>query len=146
MGATEHVVEGRAATRSARKAPEDVEGFQGVVLTPGGKMEVLNISNGGVLVKTATRTKPGSRVQARIVTTDATYQVKARIVRSELTTADGGLHYLLAVAFEEPLDLIDESEVIVETPDTSGPEIPMELLPPDQAALDLRFARTPNRW
>ena len=32
---------------SARKTPEEVEGLQGVVLTPGGEMAVVNISNGG---------------------------------------------------------------------------------------------------
>jgi hypothetical protein len=130
----------------SRKTPEEVEAFQGVVLTPGGEMGVVNISNGGALVKSKTRTTPGRTVHVRVVTATATHEVDAKVVRSEITPADGGICYRLAIAFAEPLDLIDEDDVDVGTPNTSGPEIPTELLLPDQAALDLRFARTPNRW
>ena len=61
MVATEQAVENGSAIpdRSRRKTPEEIEGFQGVVLSPGGKVDVLNISNSGILVETVTRTKPG---------------------------------------------------------------------------------------
>lgn len=143
--ASERRVENRRIY-SSRKRPEEVEGFQSVFLTPGGAMEVANISNGGVLIKTKERTRPGGEAHVRVVTDDATHEVEAKIVRSELATADDGICYLVALAFAEPLTLIDEDDVDVWPAATSEPEIPTALFPPDQAALDLRFARTPNRW
>ena len=149
MVATEQIIDSRsvAPTRSRRKTPEEVEGFESVVPSPGGPVEVLNISNGGVFVETTTRTKPGSAVRVRVNTTRSNSEVRAKVVRSELANGDGGgLRFLLAIAFDEPLDLIDTSDVAVDAPDSSDPEIPMDLLPPDDAAIGLRFARTPNRW
>ena len=90
---------------------------------------------------------PGSAVRVRIITTDASHVVKAKIVRCEVTTANGsGLHYKLAIAFDETLDLIDAGDAAaVDARGPSGPEVPMDLLPPDEAST-LQFARTPNRW
>ena len=111
-------------------------------------MDVLNISNGGMFVETETRAKPGSRVRVRIITTGARHEVQAKIVRSEVTTGDGGgLRYQLAISFDETLDLIDEGDVTdVDAAEPSGPEIPMDLLPPDEASIGLRLSRSANRW
>ena len=111
-------------------------------------MDLLNISNRGMFVQTETHTKPGSAVRVCIVTTGATYEVKAKIVRSEITTVDGsGLHYQVAIAFDKPLDLIDDSDVApVDAPVPSGPQLHMDLFPPNEASIDLQVARTPNRW
>ena len=140
--------EGRSPGRHRRKTPEEVDGFQSVVLRPGGQVDVLNISNGGMLVQTDAHTKPGSTVRVSVATTGATYEVKAKIVRSEITTVDGsGLHYLLAIAFDETLDLIDDSEVAtVDAPAPSCPQPSMGLVPPDEASIGLQVVRTPNRW
>ncbi len=147
METTEQAVESRSSGRHRRKKPEEIEGFQSVVLRPGGQVDVLNISNGGMLVQTETHTKPGSLVRVCIFTTGAKYEVKAKVVRSEITTVDGsGLHFLLAVAFDEPLDLIDDGDAaIVDDPAPSGPQLP-DLFPPNEASIDLQVARTPNRW
>ena len=125
METTEQAAESRSAVRNRRKTPQELEGFQSVVLRPGGQVEVLNISNGGMLVQTETRTKPGSVVRVCIFTTGAKYEVKAKIVRSEITTVDGsGLHFLLAIAFDEPLDLIDDGDAApVDAPAPSGPQL-----------------------
>ena len=148
METTEQAFESRSAVRNRRKTPQEIEGFQSVVLRPGGQVDLLNISNGGMLVQTETHTKPGSVVRVYIVTTGAKYEVKAKIVRSEITTVDGsGLHYLLAIAFDEPLDLIDDGDAApVDAPAPSGPQLPMDLFPPNEASIDLQVARTPNRW
>ncbi len=148
MATTEQAVESRSTGRQRRKTPEEIEGFQSVVLRPGGQVDVLNISNRGMFVQTETHTMPGSAVRVCIVTTGATYEVKAKIVRSEITTVDGsGLHYQLAIAFDEPLDLIDDGDAApVDAPAPSGPQLPMDLFPPNEASIDLQVARTPNRW
>ncbi|MCH7748188.1 MAG: PilZ domain-containing protein [Acidobacteria bacterium] len=154
MVATEHAVEHSSAAlnpgrrKSRRKTPQEIEGFENVVLSPGGQVDVKNISNSGILVETGTRTQPGSPVQVRINMAGASHVVKAKVVRSEVATVDaGGIHYELAIAFDETQDLIDWSDApAVDAPAPSGSEIPSDLLPPDNAPIGLRFACTPNRW
>ena len=148
METAEQTVESRSAVRHRRRPPEEIEGFQSVLLRPGGEVNVLNISNGGMLVQTETHTKPGSAVRVCVVTTGARHEVKAKIVRSEITTVGGsGLHYLLGIAFDEPLDLIDDGEAAaVDAPAPDGPETTTGLFPPNEASIGLQVARTPNRW
>ena len=111
MDMTEQAVESSSAGRLRRRSPEEVEGLQSVHLRPGGEVTVLNVSNGGMLVQTENHTKPGSTVRVIIVTTDAKHEAKAKIVRSEITTVGGsGIQYLLGLAFDEALDLIDDGD------------------------------------
>lgn len=150
MVATEQAVENSSAIpdRCRRLTPQEIEGFESVFLSPGGQVEMLNISNSGILVETGTRTKPGNAIQVRINMAGASHVVKAKIVRSAVATVDaGGIHYELAIAFDETQELIDWSDVpAVEDPAPSRPEVATELLPPDDVPFDLRLARTPNRW
>ena len=63
MVTTKQAVESRSAVPSRdrrtpcerRLAPEEIEGFESVVLSPGGQVNVLNISNGGMFVETENR-------------------------------------------------------------------------------------------
>ena len=148
METTEQAVESNSAGRHRRRPTEEVEGFQSVLLRPGGEVNVLNISNGGMLVQTETHTRPGSTVRVCIVTTAAKHEVRAKIVRSEITTVGGGgIQYLLGVAFDEALDLIDDGDAA--TVDAPAPDVPglaTDLFPPNEASIGLQVARTPNRW
>ena len=147
METTDQAAEGRSASpnRSRRTAPQEIEGFQNVVLNPGGPVEVTNISNSGMLVETGTRVKPGRPVQVSINTTDGSHLVQAKIVRAEVTTVDeNGLHFELAISFDDTQDLIDDA-LVVDAPDAGGAG-PADRLPPDPTSVDLRAARTPNRW
>ncbi len=150
MVTTEEAVESRPAIpdRERRKTPQEIEGFQSVVLSPGGPVDALNLSNSGILVETGARAKPGSAVQVRIFTAGGNHEVEAKVVRSEvMTVSKNGIRYELAIAFDTPLDLIDwDDAAAVDAPAPSGPATPMDLLPPDQAPIDLQLAHTPNRW
>ncbi len=150
MVITEQAVEGRSAipNRCRRMTPEEIEGFERVVLKPGGCVDVLNISNDGMFVEIGTVARPGSVVRVRIIMTGATYEVQAEIVQSDVTLGDGGgLCYLVGISFDETLDLIDEGDVAdVDAAEPSGPEIPMDLLPPDKTSIFLRLSRSANRW
>ncbi len=128
--------------------PEEIEGFQRVVLSPGGHVDVLNISNGGMCVEIGTPAKPGSVVRVRIIMTGGRREVQAKIVRSQVTPGDGGgLRYRLAISFDETLDLIDEGDVAdVDAAEPSAPEIPTDLLPPDETSIRLQLSRSANRW
>ena len=149
MATTEQGVEDSSAipNRSRRRTPQEIEGFQSVVLSPGGKVDVLNVSNSGILVQTETRAKPGSAVLVRIPMTGVNHEVKAKIVRSEVANVNGsGLSYEVAIAFDETQALIDWGDAFAVEDPPSGPDKPMDLLPPDEALIVLQGARTPNRW
>ena len=149
MDTTEQTVEGPSLipNRSRRKTPEEIDGFESVFLIPGGEVDVVNVSNSGILVETGARVKPGSPVQLRVTMTGASQMVDARIVRSEVMTVDGGgLRYELAIAFDETQDLIDWDEA---SPVVSGEPSALELsttAPLDDAQLGLLAASSPNRW
>lgn len=148
MEMTEQAVETSTGIRYRRRPPEEVEGFESVLLRPGGEVTALNISNGGMLVQTENHTKPGSTVRVCIVMTGAKHEVKGKIVRSEITTVGGsGIQYLLGIAFDEALDLIDDGEVApVDASAASAPGPTTDLFPPNEASISLQVARTPNRW
>ena len=47
--------------RSRRMTPQKIEGFQSVVLSPGGRVDVLNISNSGGTRRNRDSREPGKR-------------------------------------------------------------------------------------
>ena len=131
--------------RSRRKTPDEIEGFEGAVLTPGGQVDVVNVSNNGILVETGTRTKPGGAVVVCVNIAGAKHVTTAKVVRSELTTVGGsGLLYKLAIAFDEDLNLIDWGDGADDTPSTSDAET--AILPVVDVHRGLQYASSPNRW
>ena len=147
MATTERGVNGGSGipNRSRRKTPDEIQGFQGVVLSPGGQVDVLNISNSGILVETGTRMKPGDPVEVCVTIAGASHVTTAKVVRSELTTVGGsGLLYKLALAFDEDQNLIDWGDGADDTPSTSDAETAR--LPVVDVHRGLQYASSPNRW
>ena len=131
---------------SRRMTPEEIEGFQGVVLDPGGEVGVLNVSNSGILVETRAHTKPGYAVQVNIAIADVDHVIEARIVRSEVKSVGQGLRYELAIAFDETQHLFGRDDApVVDTPTPRGDEL-VSANPPDEAHVGLPHARSLNRW
>ena len=147
MVETEPAVESSTTrNRSRRVTPEEIEGFQGVSLNPGGDVDVLNVSNTGILVETQTRTKPGGAIQVHIAMVDADHVLQARIVRSEIKTAGQGLHYELAIAFDETQHLVGSNDApAVDSSAPRGDEI-LVAESSDEADGGLRYAQSVNRW
>lgn len=83
-------------------------------LSPGEAVTLVNISASGVLVEGKTRFVPGTRVTVHFEGAVKPHQIKARVVRCQVSAIGGGgsLQYQSAIAFEGRMELpVDEAAV-----------------------------------
>jgi PilZ domain len=94
-------------------------------LSPGEAVSLVNISASGVLVEGKTRFVPGTRVTVHFEGTIKPNQIKARVVRCQVSAIGGGgsLQYHSAIAFEGRMDLPVEGSAL---PSPGGPPAPAE--------------------
>ena len=81
-------------------------------LSPGEAVSLVNISSSGVLVEGKTRFVPGTRVTVHFEGTIKPNQIKARVVRCQVSAigSGGSLQYQSAIAFEGRMDIpVDEA-------------------------------------
>ena len=83
-------------------------------LSPGEAVTLVNISASGVLVEGKTRFVPGTRVTVHFEGTIKPNQIKARVVRCQVSAIGGGgsLQYQSAIAFEGRMDLPVEGSAL----------------------------------
>ena len=89
-----------------------IPAITGMRLSPGEAVTLVNISASGVLVEGKTRFVPGTRVTVHFEGTIKPNQIKARVIRCQVSAIGGGgsLQYQSAIAFEGRMDLpIEES-------------------------------------
>jgi hypothetical protein len=111
-----HEVRGQASAgmhseRSAevKKFPDRKSGAGAVGSSQDPVVRLLNISRAGALLESDTRLFTGFHICLRLNTTDATFLLKGRILRSKTSTQDGSnIKYESAVAFEEDFVLLDQ--------------------------------------
>lgn len=121
-------------------------------LSPGEAVTLVNISASGVLVEGKTRFVPGTRVTVHFEGTIKPNQIKARVVRCQVSAIGGGgsLQYQSAIAFEGRMELPVDEAVL---PAAAAPP-PVEEPPPPKkgkaaAAAPAAPAVAPsvyNRW
>ncbi len=120
-------------------------------LSPGEAVTLVNISASGVLVEGKTRFVPGTRVTVHFEGTIKPNQIKARVVRCQVSAIGGGgsLQYQSAIAFEGRMDLpVDDAAL----PQAIAPPSPVEEPAPKKgkAAAAAPPAPAPprvyNRW
>jgi hypothetical protein len=91
---------------ASRKARGDVPWLSGIRLWSGPELELINISNTGVLVETGSKLPPGTMIDLQICGTATNLVVPARFMRSDVARVDGrGVRYLAAAAFATELDI-----------------------------------------
>lgn len=74
-------------------------------LSSGSQVRLIDLSRGGAQFECDRRFLPNASVTLRLVTSDGQVPVTGRVVRSRIVRlASGGLGYLVAVAFSNPLD------------------------------------------
>jgi hypothetical protein len=81
-------------------------------LSPGEAVSLVNISATGVLVEGKTRFVPGTRLTVHFEGTIKPNQIKARVVRCQVSAigSGGSLQYQSAIAFEGRMDIpVDEA-------------------------------------
>jgi hypothetical protein len=125
-----------------------IPAITGTRLSPGEAVTLLNISASGVLVEGKTRFVPGTRVTVHFEGAIKPNQMKARVVRCQVSAIGGGgsLQYQSAIAFEGRMDLPVEEAAL------PHPAPPVEESPPPlkkgkaAAPPPPESARIQNRW
>ena len=123
-------------------------------LSPGEAVTLVNISASGVLVEGKTRFVPGTRVTVHFEGTIKPNQIKARVIRCQVSAIGGGgsLQYQSAIAFEGRMDLpIDDAvaPAALPPPPIEEPPAPKKGKAAAQAPPPPAPAPTPrvyNRW
>jgi hypothetical protein len=88
--------------RTRRRSGEDVPSLWSVRLPWGDALKVVNISNTGVLVESASKVAPGSTIKLHLLGEATNISVSARAIRSDVANVDGlGVKYHLAAAFSQ---------------------------------------------
>lgn len=91
-----------------------VSGITSMRLSPGDAVKLVNISASGVLVEGKTRFVPGTRVTVHFEGTIKPNQIKARVIRCQVSSigTGGSLQYQSAIAFEGRMDLPVEDSAL----------------------------------
>lgn len=134
-----------------------VPSIRGVRLSPGGAVELVNISKSGVLVEGRTRFVPGTRVTVIFEGGFTPPSTKAKVIRCQVSSIVGGaLHYHSGIQFEKRLDVLDTVAPIPppHAPEpasaTDAPEPAPQAAPPENTLWPSRRTttrrRAVNRW
>jgi hypothetical protein len=104
-----------------------VPSIAGVRLTPGGAVELVNISKSGVLVEGRTRLVPGTRLTVVFEGAFTPAGNPAKVIRCQVASMVGGaLRYHSGIQFERRLDVLD---TVAPGPPPPSPE-PHSVQPP----------------
>jgi CheY-like chemotaxis protein len=103
--------------RNRRRSGEDVPSLWSVRLPWGDALKVVNISNTGVLLESASKIAPGSTIKLHLLGEETNISVSARAIRSDVANVDGfGVKYHLAAAFSQEVLLPG-----IDMPDVDAP-------------------------
>ena len=124
--------------RSASRIPAArVPSIQAIRISPGDSTcTLVNISTSGLLVECISKPRPGSAVTVNFVGSFAPAAVKGRVARTMVASLgkDGVLHYMVGVAFDNPIEVEEQLAAPPEAPQAA------DLTAPKAAS------RLQNRW
>src|SRR5512139_1569363 len=87
--------------RTARRAPDADEPLRRIRLRTGREMDVVDVSNSGVLVEGPSRLLPNTHLDVHLVTRAGRVLVRCRVVRACVCHLEADLiRYRVALAFE----------------------------------------------
>ena len=91
--------------RTTRREPSADEPLSRVRFRGGREVDVVNVSNTGLLVEGAARLLPGTHLDVHVVTKDGRVLVRSRVTRAYVSALEPDLiHYRGALAFERVVD------------------------------------------
>jgi CheY-like chemotaxis protein len=102
--------------RARRSRAGDVPWLWNVKLPGISRVNLVDISSGGVLLETTSRIVDGSTIELQLLGEDTNVSVPARMLRNQVAAVDGlGVRYHVAAAFTREVDLLK-----LQTPTTSS--------------------------
>jgi hypothetical protein len=114
---TDKVLIGHAEKRtSPRLPPEAFPTLNGAYIRGGASVSLIDISSGGALVESEERLAPNTKTFIKIATTEGTFVLKGRVIRSTISQLRGIPRYRSGIAFDDknPLQAVDLSPATAE--------------------------------
>jgi hypothetical protein len=129
-----------------RKPIDQIPRF-GPVRIAAEKVDVLNASQGGLLIESPMRLPPGSENAVELSLAEAPRRVRGRIVRCEVRAlAPEGLRYRMAIAFNAPVVEIDATDGRPTQAMASSPDSVSTFAGDAMAVVPLDPALAANEW
>jgi hypothetical protein len=100
--------EGADRRRYPRLKPADLPFLKKVEFSKGSKIDIINISRGGLLLETESRLGPDLRIKVKIVTTEGVFEMEGITLRSSVFSLKGAPRYRTAIIFKKPFELMDK--------------------------------------
>ena len=100
--------EGADRRNYPRLKPADLPFLKKVEFSKGSKIEIINISRGGLLLETESRLGPDLKIQVKIVTTEGVFTMEGTTLRSSVFSLKGAPRYRTAIIFKKPFELMDK--------------------------------------
>ncbi len=109
--------------RSVRRVPDSNEPLARVRLRAGRELDVVDVSDAGMLVEGAARLLPGTNADVHVTTARGRVLVRSRVVRAYVCEVQAGLvRYRGALSFDRVVDTAAAGYAIPgAAPDTTGP-------------------------
>jgi len=97
--------------RWPRKPRADCPWLLDARLRSGTEVQVVDISNGGILLESASQILPGARVELFLFTRDQRWLVNGRVLRCQVSRVvkEDGVRYHAALVFNEPLAILEDT-------------------------------------
>ncbi|MBN2321994.1 MAG: PilZ domain-containing protein [Acidobacteria bacterium] len=99
---------GPGTRRWPRFSISDVPSIREIKSAAGSRIDVVDISRGGALLRTPRRLLPGTRIRLNAETSEGSIPVAGLVLRSSDFNMEGGAQYQAAVVFDRPLQIPDE--------------------------------------
>jgi hypothetical protein len=97
--------------RWPRLNPDTVPGLKSIELSQGADVEIVDISKGGLLLETETRLRPDFKILLKVKTAEGLLRISGTILRSSIYSLKGVPRYRTAIAFNQPLELMEGTVV-----------------------------------
>ena len=128
--------------RSPRRTPASDEPLSQVRLRAGRQLEVINVSDAGLLAEGEMRLLPGTHVDVHLVTAEGRMLIRSRVIRAFVCRVrPDRIDYRGAIAFERPISTAELGYPIPEATETSN--TPPGKPYPDQAITSHTFDADP---
>jgi hypothetical protein len=114
--------------RAERRTPAGTEPLARIRLRAGSHLEVIDVSNAGVLVEGEARLLPGTHADVHIITTEGRTLVRSRVVRACVVHVEAErVRYRGALAFERAVDTAAARDESLAPPHETGYSIPSDI-------------------
>jgi hypothetical protein len=89
-----------------RLSPADVPFLKSVAFHQGSEVQVVDISQGGMLLETEVRLQPKMKIQLKIEANTGSFKIEGNVLRSWIASIQGTPRYRSAIAFQHPVHML----------------------------------------